>query len=546
MPRTLDAVSPNERATAPRGGGNLALPTVIALLLMTAVFLRIWQLGNLPGINGDEAWSGVQALRLLKGEPFSWRTPTGNPVNVFFLLPLLALHAVFAPSFTLLRSVAVVSGLLAVVANYALCRRAFDKRTALVSTVLLAILPVNIAYSRFAWDASQSLLATVFVVYLPLIWLRHGRALDSFPVAGMAALAAALVVHPTNVFAAPLLVVPIAYARRRQLLAALRDTAIPERPRSLVGLLLASTVVVFVAWQMLAALVTRAHGPGEFGEFCQNYLRLLSGATVYEYIASIQGATGPLAPFAWLPLACKLLFGVVVVVGGWGLVRRLSAYADEVDISLLLAWGTMLIGFALVAGPAAIAPHFERYGICLVAPGVLVLARGLTWWIEPGRPHAQAATWCLALAAWLFPLTFYAGYFEFIEHSGGLSQRAFGTAAEEPKLTAFREILGQRGPGEALEIVASEWWLYWPLEYLALGEENVAVRGLPAVLDAGARPRRGPATTWYVEYVDSAAERDVLRLAVEAGATIERRVVRDYAGKPLISAVKVGRKDSAK
>ena len=546
MPLTLDAVIPVEQATAPRNGGKLALATVTVLLLVTAMFLRVWQLGSLPGVNGDEAWSGVQAQRLLGGESISWRTPTGNPVNVFFLLPLVALHAVFAPSFALLRSVAVVSGLLALVANYWLCRRAFDQRTALVSTVLLAILPVNIAYSRFAWDASQSLLATVLVLYLPLIWLRRGRSLFSFPVAAMVALAAALVVHPTNIFAAPLVVVPIAYARKRQLLAGLRGTSLSARPGSLVALLLASAIVVSVIWRVLAALLTRLHGPGEFGEFCQNYLRLLSGATVYEYIASIEGATGPLAPFAWLPLACKLLFGIVVIVGGWGLVRRLSAHADEVDVSLLLAWGTMFVGFALVAGPAAIAPHFERYGICLVAPSVLVLARGLTWWIEPERLHARAATWYLLLSAWLFPVTFYLGYFEFIERSGGLSQRAFGTAAEEPKLTAFREILARRQPGEAIDIVASEWWLYWPLEYLALGEKNVAVRGLPAALDPGARPPQVQATTWQVEYVGSAAERDVLRRAAKTDATISRRVVCDYAGEPLISAVKVGRKDSAK
>ena len=69
--------------------------------------------------------------------------------------------------------------------------------------------------------------------------------------------------------------------------------------------------------------------------------QILSGATVYEYIASIQQATGSLAPFAWLPLACKLLFGIVVVFAGWGLVRRLSANVAEVDLSLLLSWGAM-------------------------------------------------------------------------------------------------------------------------------------------------------------------------------------------------------------
>ena len=35
-------------------------------------------LGRLPGVNGDEAWYGVQVLRLLSGEAVDWRTPTGK------------------------------------------------------------------------------------------------------------------------------------------------------------------------------------------------------------------------------------------------------------------------------------------------------------------------------------------------------------------------------------------------------------------------------------------------------------------------------------
>ncbi len=195
-------------------GGTFWLAINVAALAGVALFLRTWHLGNIPGINGDEAWSGVQAVRLVHGEAIAWRTPTGNPVNVFFLLPLAALHAVFPPSFVLLRSVALASGVAALVANYWLCRRVFDLPTAIVSTLLLAVLPINVAYSRFAWDASQSLLATLPVLYLPLWVLRGSRRPRLLSVAAVMALLAAVWVHPTNVFAAPLVVVPLMYARR--------------------------------------------------------------------------------------------------------------------------------------------------------------------------------------------------------------------------------------------------------------------------------------------------------------------------------------------
>src|SRR5262245_43747402 len=81
-------------------------------LVAVSVALRVWLLGRLPGVNGDEAWMGVQAQRWLRGS-IAWRTPTGNLINPFFFVPEVVLHALFRPSFTLLRVPAVISGLLA-------------------------------------------------------------------------------------------------------------------------------------------------------------------------------------------------------------------------------------------------------------------------------------------------------------------------------------------------------------------------------------------------------------------------------------------------
>ena len=39
-------------------------------------------------------------------------------------------------------------------------------------------------------------------------------------------------------------------------------------------------------------------------------------------------------------------------------------------------------GLLCVAGPQALRPHAERWGLCLIVPGTLFLARGLTAWIE--------------------------------------------------------------------------------------------------------------------------------------------------------------------
>ena len=185
----------------------------VVVLLVVAAGLRFWQLDRLPGVNGDEAWYGAMALRWLDGEVIGWRTPTGNPLNPFFLFPLIGLHCCWEPSIALLRAPAVVSGVLACAANFWLCRRVFDRQTAIVSTVILAVLPIDLAYSRFAWDASQSLLFTVFVLYVA-----HLRPATRGLVAGIIAFAAAVWVHPTNLFAAPLAPMPWLYEHRQRLI----------------------------------------------------------------------------------------------------------------------------------------------------------------------------------------------------------------------------------------------------------------------------------------------------------------------------------------
>jgi 4-amino-4-deoxy-L-arabinose transferase-like glycosyltransferase len=538
---TANAPAPISQPSTKRQSGSFWLATNAAALVAVALAMRAWRLGNIPGINGDEAWSGVQALALAHGEAIDWWTPTGNPINVFFVLPLAALHAVFAPSFVLLRSVALVSGVLALVVNFWLCRRVFDMRTAVVSTLLLALLPINIAYSRFAWDASQSLLATLLVLYLPLWHYRRRPEAASLPVAGMIALAAAILVHPTNVFAAPLVAVPIIYAWRHVAWRKSQVIALPAKTWTLAVLAAGALALAYFAWLTVSDAALRVRGPNELVAFLQNYLNLFSGATVYEYISGVDAATGPLAWFAFLPAACMLLFGIAIVFGAWGMMRRLTAEPGDGDVCLALGWLVMFVGFFVVAGPSAIAPHLERYGICLVAPGAAVLGRGLSWWLEPGRSRARAAAWILAIAAWLFPATFYLGYFDFVERSGGRSHRAFRTAPVEPKLAAFRYVTAHRESARPTHVVASEWWNYWPLAYLAGGEEKLRVSSGKPWQHQSQMPRQpepdGSENTWYVEFADTPADQDVLRRTREAGKNVERHVIFDYSGQPLLSVV---------
>ena len=153
---------------------------------------------------------------MLHGGQFSAHTPTGNLKNPFFLGPLVLLQACSRPSIAVLRAVSLASGLLALAVNWLLSRWVFDRRTALVSTLALAVLPINIAYSRIAWDASQSLLATLPVLYFSLAAVRFPARQDRLTAVAIVSLLAAIMVHPTNIFAGAALVAALA-ARWRKL-----------------------------------------------------------------------------------------------------------------------------------------------------------------------------------------------------------------------------------------------------------------------------------------------------------------------------------------
>ena len=231
-------------------------------MIAVAVWFRCHDLGNLPGVNGDEAWYGVQAELVLHGQPITWHTPTGNLLNPLFFGPQLLLHALFEPSFGLLRATAAASGILALVVNFWLCRRVFGKRAAVISTTILAVLPVDIVYSRLAWDACQSLLVTLPAIYLPLRAIVEPAQRLRFCGGGLAALAVAIVVHPTNIFVAPVVATCLAIAWRAELRALGRSPI--GRGMALVGLLVVGAVLGVVGVSRAPAILGRLTNPADY------------------------------------------------------------------------------------------------------------------------------------------------------------------------------------------------------------------------------------------------------------------------------------------
>jgi hypothetical protein len=448
----------------------------------------MYALGRLPGINGDEARYGVQVLRFLAGDAVDWRTPTGNLMAPLHFGMLLGIQCFLDPSLVILRLPSLLSSLLQLGLTYVVVRRHFDATTGALALVLTAVLPVNIAYARFGAETSHSGLVAIIAADFALAGNLWGSAL---------AFALALVVHPTNVFFAPFLVLAFLSADwpRRGKLQALMRSALH------VGLLMAALEVISLTWlggraavawheainrlttpaewegwksfaRLFSHLLTgdtvgwheainRLTTPAEWGGFAQLFSRLLTGDTVYKYIAG--SGLGDARDPADVAVA-------VVLLGMLGLAAwRLRKQAWGPAQGVVLGWLASLVAFFFIAGNSAIQPSVERFAVCLLVPTVLAVSvllqelgeRGACLW----RPYVLTG----AVAALLL-LGFHLRYFRYMESTGGTSEKTFWTGEVEPKEAAFKRIFAEAQGRGGARIVAENWWVYWPLAYLAWGK----------------------------------------------------------------------------
>jgi hypothetical protein len=516
------------------------LTVLIAGLLGTAVCFRLMYLSRIPGISGDEGWWGVQALAWLSNRPYEARTTSGNPIDLFFLVPVALVHAMAPPSFLLLRAIPALVNLLALPVGYWFVRRLYGTTTAWIHTVALASMPTAIAHSRLCQDPSQSVFWTGIGIYLSLLgfgagsrwWIYGGAAVLVFPVI--------LLSHPANVFIAPFLVLPFAAAVGARLPITRRGRAILAVAVVVLlalGLLVVRTVLTHLAgtidyldkpWLSMAA--ARMTDGAQWFEFAANNARLFNGVTIYHYFSGARPATVPYDAAVVIVVAAAL----------WGLVREPAGKQRSLDSALILACVFTWIGFYAFAGPQALRPHFERWGLCLIVPATLVAARGATAWIEsmPGTRWPAIAAAALVAASWL--TTFYVHYFREFATTGGRSHLTYVTAATEPKQQALEHILSEAtGPG-GVTILTQQWWLYFPIRYLATVHPNVSVRmGLtverPQDLQEAIRNGR----LFLVEFAETPELAGAIEWIHRRGLNVAGTTVRNAGGRDLLMVLRV-------
>lgn len=492
----------------------------IFLLLAVSIHFRIAHLEHIPAINGDEAFYGVRMLELAQGQLRTFVTPTGNVINPFFSGIIYLLQMVFPPAFWILRFPALVSGILQIGFCYVLVKAVSDKRAALIATIVTATLPVNILYSRFGWDASQTGLASLFVMYFAL--RRQWAAL-------VVALLAALVVHPTNVFLIPIVMVLIL----GEVLCAVHFTGLRK-------LAIAGAIVGLSACAVGSFAYLR-FGSAWFGgarlmagrfldftgwyDFVILYGRLLTGITSLQYISGFFEN----AVIVVMDGGFAVVFLTLLALGGGRLCRRRRRRPLVLMAGLFVA----AVAFYLVAGNVAISPHYERYALFLIVPSILCFTDLLTAFFS-SRYREEIVVGIVCLMGWMGLAEVKYCYFEVFRTTGGLSHETFRTASVEPKQQAYEYIQKLR-PGEKdITIYTENWWLYWPIKYLSFQKKSIHVVNIedgknvaPGELLAGLK---GGAclVSFHSQRVETFMRDDWV------GRPLGRYPIQDYAGGDLL------------
>ena len=331
---------------------------VLSVLLFLAFLARVLWLGNIPGINGDEAWYGLQVIG---NRPISWQTPSGNPLNPFYIIPLWIFQRFFPPTFWVLRLPALLAGLLLVILGFLLLKKRIGVVPTMIFVILSAGLPDLIVYSRFGWDASETGLAMLIVFYFALSkrwWLC------------LAAEIGAILVHPSNIFALVILIVLFGVEYSKRLVWSWRNVIILGAlilisSVSGIGLLL-NARRVGIPDILTGDVASRLFSLPNWLDLFSAYGDLISGVTVYRYIAGpVSGISLALHNIiVWTTLLS------IVVMGCWWSIRR-----NNFRVVVLL--GGLLASLALLyisLGTGVLLPGQERYSQFLIVPTLLLIS----------------------------------------------------------------------------------------------------------------------------------------------------------------------------
>jgi len=430
-------------------------------ILGVALLARLIWLDSLPGVNGDEAWYGLWAEGLLRDHAWGGMSFTGRPPPLFYIVPLAIVQTVAEPAAWVLRMPALLSELAFIIVGYAVLRSTIGERPALIFALLSATTPIMIIYSRFGWGASQTPLAEMIFLWACLAGKR---------IAAVLSLCAAILIHPTNIFLVPILLVfwyeyiqrVTGHVKFSSLLAVL-----------LIGAALASIPVsLWVGRAPLKDLF--ASGYWHFQHLIT--LTLVRITDQFSGISAYQAMVGdPVGLILHRVIISAVLIGlsVALFVGAQGT-------QDPRITKLAVGIVASVIPFVIIAGRDGLHSGSERYALFMITPVLVLLSAVLA---RPFNVASAAGLWFAPLLGALALLSVWLNYFEPLRVSGGQARddilgRAFRTAPIDPKKQVAQWVMRCVGQYDGLTVWAESYWLAEPLRYYLFYEPEISIKFL--------------------------------------------------------------------
>ncbi len=162
-------------------------PWLFGLLMLVAVFFRLWNLDEVPpGLHDDSAINALIALEVLGGRPYTpYATHIGAGHETLFIYLMAGMMKLAGPTVLAVKLTAAVVGLATVVAFYFFARFLFNAERAFWATFLLAAGGWHITFSKVGWRAIMVPLFEVLAFYFLWRGVKSARKLD-FVWAGLA------------------------------------------------------------------------------------------------------------------------------------------------------------------------------------------------------------------------------------------------------------------------------------------------------------------------------------------------------------------------
>jgi 4-amino-4-deoxy-L-arabinose transferase-like glycosyltransferase len=170
---------------------------IIGAITLLAAILRLWDLGSIPlGLHGDEAWTGIDARRVLHE---GWIGPylpsaVGQPIGPVYFTALIFK---FLPqtTFTLRFSMALF-GIATIPLAYAVFATMFDRTVAAFASLLLAVMMWHLHLSRTGF----MVVSWPFIEMAALLALWHAMRLRSYALFVLAGALTGAGVYTYNAF----------------------------------------------------------------------------------------------------------------------------------------------------------------------------------------------------------------------------------------------------------------------------------------------------------------------------------------------------------